>query len=122
MTILIVALAMAISIAVALWITGLIFPFTGIEQLEIKQVKMIYINDTLKIELVVENTGTREITIEHLYIDGIEPEFNIDNNPIKPGETAKITATLGCDKYMYNKSITIKITTSNGNYYSVTLP
>ena len=121
-TVLIVATAMAISVAVALWMTGLKPSFTGIEQLEIKKAKLIYVNDTLTIELIVKNTGTKEAFIEHVYIDGIEPNYTIDINPVEPGETTRITMSLVYKNYIKVKPIIVKIMTSSGNNYTITFP
>jgi len=116
-----VAFAIAVSLAVAVLFVG-DSSFTGVEKLEVKKAKLIYVNDTLTVELIVENTGTKEAFIEHVYIDGVEPDYVIDINPVKPGETTRITMSLVYKNYISVKPIIVKIMTSTGNYYTTTFP
>jgi len=58
--------AIAVAIAVAFWMTGIVGLFTGFEQL---QITSIY-DDTNGIYVTVQNTGTSTATITDIYVNG----------------------------------------------------
>jgi hypothetical protein len=58
--------AIAVAIAVAFWMTGIVGLFTGFEQL---QITSIY-DDTNGIYVIVQNTGTSTATITDIYVNG----------------------------------------------------
>jgi len=61
-----VAVTIAVAIAVAFWMTGIVGLFTGFEQL---QITSIY-DDTNGIYVTVQNTGTSTATITDIYVNG----------------------------------------------------
>lgn len=122
-TVIIVAVAIAISIAVALWLTGLTSTFTGVEKLEIINAHATYDsqNNQWSVEIIVKNTGTKQATIEHVYVNDNEISFNIDKNPINTGETAKITLSLSGSGYDHGVTVSIVVVTGSGGHYPVTI-
>ena len=122
-TVIIVAVAIAISIGVALWLSGLVSTFTGVEKLEVINAHATYNsqNKTWSVEIIVKNTGTKQATIEHIYVNNEEQTFNIDKNPLSTGDTAKITFTLSGKGYDHGVTVSIIIVTSNGGQYPVTI-
>ena len=59
--------AIAVAIAVAFWMTGIVGLFTGFEQL---QITSIYDNSS-GIVITVQNTGTSTATITDIYVNGL---------------------------------------------------
>ena len=123
-TVIIVAVAISISIAVALWMTGLTSTFTGVEKLEIINAHAAYDsqNKQWSVTITVKNTGTKQATIEHIYVNDNEiTDFSIDNNPIDTGQTAKITFTLSGNGYDHGVTVSIIIVSGSGGRYPVTI-
>ncbi|AGT34624.1 hypothetical protein N186_01135 [Thermofilum adornatum] len=120
--------AIAVAIAVAFWMTGIVGLFTGFEQL---QITSIY-DDTNGIYVIVQNTGTSTATITDIYVNvfpssatglkvkvsGTDVNFPI---PLKPGNQtplilyfqnapSQFTVTPGV-------SLEIKLHTASGKDY-----
>jgi len=66
-TVILVAIAIVIAIAVAFWATGLVGIFTRYEKLEVTAA--VYSNG--QVELRVRNTGSSPATIDDIYVNGI---------------------------------------------------
>ena len=78
-TVILVAIAIVIAIAVAFWATGLVGVFTRFEKLEIRAAYW----DGSKVVLLVNNTGSATTTIDDVYVNGV------------PGATYSLSGT--CD-------------------------
>ena len=74
-TVIIVAVAIAIAIAVAYWVLGIVPAFTRYEELKIMN---CYITSNGRnVTITIKNTGTADITITDVFINGKLPsEFN----------------------------------------------
>ena len=122
-TVIIVAVAIAISIAVALWLTGLTSTFTGVEKLEIINAHAEYGNNQWTVTITIKNTGTKQATIEHIYVNNNEiTSFQVNpDNTIDTGETSTVTFTLSGEGYDHGVTISIIITTGSGGQYPVTI-
>jgi len=70
-SIILIAVTVAVSIAVAAWMGALTFTFMGTEQLKISKIEWTW-NDTptsRTFEIVVNNTGTKDLTINQILVN-----------------------------------------------------
>jgi len=133
-TVIIVAVAITIAIATALWMTGLTGTFTRYERLEITYAYADWddVNEQWIITLKIKNTGPSDATVDEVFINGKpyteytgvslseNPSFTISSGSDKEIEVT-IPLTAGFD---HGNTIEIKIHTSAGNEYpkQVSLP
>jgi hypothetical protein len=128
--VIIVAVTIAVAIAVAFWMTGIVGLFTGFEQL---QITSIY-DDENGIHLVVKNTGTSTASITDVYVNNypisqVKGQFKCDSTTLssttsitlKPGEEKNCTLTFTADpgrfKVQPGVSLEIKLHTAGGKDY-----
>jgi flagellin-like protein len=69
-TVILVAIAIVIAIAVAFWATGLVGIFTRFEKFEIRTAYATVENNQYIIHLSIANTGSADVTIDDIYING----------------------------------------------------
>ncbi|MEM0253071.1 MAG: archaellin/type IV pilin N-terminal domain-containing protein [Candidatus Bathyarchaeia archaeon] len=104
-TIIIVAIAIVMAIAVAYWMLGLGGAFTRYEKLEIPTAYAVYeTNKNFTITMIVKNTGSATATIDKSALlfngkpanayGGFEPSINVENPTLEPGSSTKITIEL----------------------------
>jgi hypothetical protein len=145
--VIIVAVTIAVAIAVAFWMTGIIALFTGaVEKLEVVSATAIaQQGGGWQITVIARNTGTTQTTIDTIFINGIpalqwqnnqfistgrlrcggqNPGVNITqgNNPLKPGEQVQIDITLqqgdcGSFNALPGVSLEVKLHTTGGKEY-----
>ncbi|MEM2028886.1 MAG: archaellin/type IV pilin N-terminal domain-containing protein [Candidatus Bathyarchaeia archaeon] len=140
-TIIIVAVAIVMSIAVAYWMLGLATTFTRYEKLEYTEAYAIpQTGGSWKINLKVKNTGSATATINQILINGIpykdikvdassvdvSPDVATNPKSVNPGKEESITVTLPQGSYSAGKftsGVTIEITiqTAAGNQYPKTI-
>ena len=111
-SIILIAVTVAVSIAVAAWMGALTFTFMGYEKLQITKVEWTTPNSAFKI--TVNNTGTKDLTIDHVEINyarlgtaAIAPDTPY---PLKTGTTG-----------IYSVEFTITYTYVNGTGYDVSV-
>ncbi|MEM1998166.1 MAG: archaellin/type IV pilin N-terminal domain-containing protein [Candidatus Bathyarchaeia archaeon] len=139
-TIIIVAVAIVMSIAVAYWMLGLATTFTRYEKLEYTSAYATPTDGSWTIKIKVKNTGSASATINQILINGIPySDVGVTVNPdvasegealtVNPGieELIEITLTEGeydSGKFTSGVSIEIIIVTAAGNQYpkSIVLP
>jgi hypothetical protein len=140
--VIIVAVTIAVAIAVAFWMTGIVGLFTGFEQLQIVNVYDVQDDG---IYVTVKNTGTSAASITDIYINGYSytqysndvsvtygntaadattNEFKPSTGiPLKPGEqkvikiACKAGATLSLFKIEPGVSLEIKLHSAGGKDY-----
>jgi flagellin-like protein len=71
-SIILIAVTVAVSIAVAAWMGALTFGFTDTEQLKIKAIDFGAAGDEADIEIDVQNLGTGPVTVVEIYVNGAE--------------------------------------------------
>jgi len=95
--IILIAVTVAVSIAVAAWMGALTFTFMGYEKLEITEVTWDLNPPNTKFTMVVNNTGTKDLTIDHVEINYWRvPAANITDStpyPLKTGQSVTFTIT-----------------------------
>jgi archaellum component FlaG (FlaF/FlaG flagellin family) len=127
----------AVAIAVAFWMTGIVGLFTGFEQVQIISAVPSFDdnNNQFTITLIVKNTGTATASIDNLFINGVpfDNTFNVqwDNtvwNPgttrtLAPGQQVQITITFADQTawaggtLTHGVSVEVKLHTTSGKEY-----
>jgi flagellin-like protein len=94
-SIILIAVTVAVSIAVAAWMGALTIGFMGSSSITITKVSFpagtfgTYYNVTMK------NTGTKQVTVSTVKVNNVEKTFVTNPTTLDPGATASITVT--CD-------------------------
>jgi len=112
-SIILIAVTVAVSIAVAAWMGALSFSFMGYEKLEIRKIVWTPSNT---IAITVNNTGTKDISVDRVEINYVAiTTANIDpDTPLSPLSTGKgITFTITY-AYVNGTSYDISVVTSSG--------
>jgi archaellum component FlaG (FlaF/FlaG flagellin family) len=135
--VIIVAVTIAVAIAVAFWMTGIVGLFTGFEQIQIISAVPTFDNDNNRftITLTVRNTGTAAASVDNLFINGVpfDNPINVqwDNNnwdpgtarTLAPGQQVQITITFDDQTawaggtLTHGVSVEIKLHTASGKEY-----
>lgn len=70
-SIILIAVTVAVSIAVAAWMGALTFSFMGVERLTISKITWAWTDlaNTRKFEINVNNTGTKDLTINQILVN-----------------------------------------------------
>ncbi|MEM2588090.1 MAG: archaellin/type IV pilin N-terminal domain-containing protein [Candidatus Bathyarchaeia archaeon] len=135
-TIIIVAVAIVMSIAVAYWMLGLATTFTRYEKLEYTAAYAAPQNGNWSITLTLKNTGTVVATVNNILINGIPYNATgvsgikvITNLPltINTGDSGTITLTIGSGastptgSFTSGVTVEIIVVTAAGNQYPKTI-
>jgi len=93
--IILIAVTVAVSIAVAAWMGALTFGFMGSSSVTITDVTFVTSNSnpTRNIDLAVKNTGTKTVTIATVKVNNAEVTMNATLS-LSPGGTGGIRLTL----------------------------
>jgi len=116
-SIILIAVTVAVSIAVAAWMGALTFTFMSSEEVKITNVEFItggqYINVTLK------NTGTSPVTISEIWVNDVLKWSS--GQTISANSQAEIQVS---STWSNGNKYEIKVVTSQGNqfYYTATAP
>ena len=143
-TVILVAIAIVIAIAVAFWATGLVGIFTRFEKVEIRTAYATVQGDQYQITLDIANTGSADVTIDDIYINGkpssfyrnVNIQFNggckdlASNKTVslpageRLGEACTITVNMGRPPFMPGTTIEVAVHTGTGKLYpaAVLLP
>ena len=151
-TIIIVAVAIVMSIAVAYWMLGLAGTFTRYEKLEFTSAYAKTNDGAFNVTFSLKNTGSATATVNHIFINGIPledvdaftdsnddfllgsannySELLSDGVSIAPGREVKgfiilaSEGSIGSGQVTSGITIELKITTAAGNEYpkSIALP
>jgi len=115
--IILIAVTVAVSIAVAAWMGALTFTFMGTEELKITNVEFLSGNH---VNITLQNTGTSPITVNEIYISG-----STNLLPSSITLPANSPQEVQVDySWQSGYSYQIKVVTSKGNqfYYTATAP
>ncbi len=111
--IILIAVTVAVSIAVAAWMGALTFTFMGYEKLEITQVTWNW-DDTAAnrtITIVVSNTGTKDVTISYIEVNHV----GLSNTLVSPNPPMPFKTTDS------DKTLTITYAYTNGTAYDISV-
>ena len=99
--IILIAVTVAVSIAVAAWMGALTFTFMGTEQLDVRgcSFKGTSGDAANYIELTVQNTGTTDLSVSTYKLGVGEDQHNVVDSPkaVAQGATVTITCNAGAD-------------------------
>ena len=115
-SIILIAVTVAVSIAVAAWMGALTVGFMGTEELRISNVQF----QPTSIVATVRNTGTTPVTIEQAYVNGDLYVHDL-TDAIAENQEANVTITF---THTDGNNYQIKLVTSKGNpfVYTATAP
>jgi flagellin-like protein len=116
--IILIAVTVAVSIAVAAWMGALTFTFMGTEKVEIKSVAW---TSPDKVALGVENTGTKAVTITGVKVNYGNVECSSPTTPITIDTgTLEDIQILFTSNYTAGTTYDLTVVTSDGHEYTRT--
>ena len=116
-SIILIAVTVAVSIAVAAWMGALTFTFMGTEQLDIRNISW---TPNSAFSITVYNTGTSPVTVTQIWVNNVDKTTSStigSGVSIPEGSSAQINVTYA---YTNGTSYEITIVTSKGNRFSKT--
>jgi len=117
-SIILIAVTVAVSIAVAAWMGALTFTFMGTEEIRITNVAFGPAGSSSWIAVTVNNTGTSPVTINEAWINNVkQTSFNptLPNNiAANGGMVLNITSIAVSNGYNYQ----VLLKTSKGNQFT----
>ncbi len=111
-SIILIAVTVAVSIAVAAWMGALTFTFMATEELKITSVE--FLTGGTQVNVTMQNTGTSPITVSEIWV-GSTKEWTTGTT-ISANEQAKVTVTV-TNGWQNGYNYQIKAATSKGNQY-----
>jgi len=111
--IILIAVTVAVSIAVAAWMGALTFTFMKTEELKILSVSF---DDPRGVTIVVQNTGTAKATIVELKMNATQ-KLTTDPLPLDLEAGAKATIKWETFPYVTGTTYDIEILTATGNKF-----
>jgi flagellin-like protein len=116
-SIILIAVTVAVSIAVAAWMGALVVGQMATEELKITNCDFT----ATDIVLSVKNSGTSSVTIDAVYVDGVSLDFTLAGGTstvdANSQDTITVTPTVAP---ISGNSYSMKIVTTKGNYYTYT--
>jgi flagellin-like protein len=109
-SIILIAVTVAVSIAVAAWMGALTFNFMGVEKLQVTQVTW---TPNTGFSIVVNNTGTKDTTVDHVEIN----YARVALGNIAPDPPTLLTTKTGSSSITY----AITFAYNNGTSYDVSV-
>jgi flagellin-like protein len=117
-SIILIAVTVAVSIAVAAWMGALTFTFMGTEEIRITNVAFGSASSNSWIAVTVNNTGTSPVTINEAWVNGVkQSNFSptLPNNiAANGGMVLNITSIAVSNGYNYE----VLLKSSKGNQFS----
>jgi flagellin-like protein len=115
-SIILIAVTVAVSIAVAAWMGALTFSFMG----GTEQVRISYVTwdsgDPKKIYITVDNEGTAVITLKRVYVNNVlQPTHNCTDQSIATGTSANFEITYA---WTVGQTYDITVETAQNNKFS----
>ena len=119
-SIILIAVTVAVSIAVAAWMGALTFTFMGTEQLKISKITWDWDASPRIFVINVNNTGTKDLTINQILVNYAGVTTTIDPTlPYILKTTKSVTLTVTYD-YGNGTNYDISVVTSSGYKYTNT--
>jgi len=119
-SIILIAVTVAVSIAVAAWMGALTFTFMGTEELKITNLGFEGVAGSRYINVTLQNTGTSPITINEIWVNNEKKWTTGDTISANSQKIIKVTPY----EWANGNNYQIKVVTSKGNqfYYSAVAP
>jgi flagellin-like protein len=119
--IILIAVTVAVSIAVAAWMGALTFTFMATEQLEIRGATFSGASDAANntIVLTAQNTGTADLTVNAYKLSVSGTSHTITDVSVPQGDSTSVTCTSGADGEAWTSGTTydIYLITSAGKQF-----
>ena len=119
--IILIAVTVAVSIAVAAWMGALTFTFMATEQLDVQGCTFSGTSGDAAntIILTVQNTGTADLTVDKYKLGVGGTQYDITDVPVAQGATATVTCTTGADGAAWTSGTTydIYLITASGKQF-----
>jgi flagellin-like protein len=114
-SIILIAVTVAVSIAVAAWMGALTIGFMGSSSITITNVSFGGTSGQADntIVLTLKNTGTKQVTIAQVKVNNVVKSFS-GNSTLNPGDTGK-TLTISAVGWSYGNPYKIDLFDSSGN-------
>jgi len=115
--IILIAVTVAVSIAVAAWMGALTFTFMATEQVTFTN--FTWGTGNANAAVTVKNTGTSDLSIAAVKIDGADPATNDQTLPylLTKGSSVTFTLTRASPGFVSGISYEFTVTTSKGNSF-----
>jgi len=113
-SIILIAVTVAVSIAVAAWMGALTFSFMGGSE----QVRISYVQwpDATHIRITVDNEGTAVVTLKRVYVNNVlQGTHNCTDVSIDPGESKRFSITY---TWAAGQTYEITVETAKNNKFS----
>jgi len=119
--IILIAVTVAVSIAVAAWMGSLTFTFMATEELKITSVTFDPTNSS-EITVNVMNTGTTDVTIvTNVKVTGLGVTGGtIDQTVVPKGESRELDVDLGTAEWSAGSSYSVELLSTKGNKFTYT--
>ena len=119
-SIILIAVTVAVSIAVAAWMGALTFSFMGVERLTISKIVWSWATPTTRAFVInVNNTGTKDLTINQILVNyaGVNGTAVLPTLPLilKATEGTSLTVT-----YLYTNGTNYDISVATASNYKFT--
>ena len=117
--IILIAVTVAVSIAVAAWMGALTFGFMGTEELEITKIEWHWNSDSSQryFVITVNNTGTKDVTITQVKVNYVTT--NVDAQGLPLGLKAGLGTTIKVYyPYINGTKYDISVVTQSGNMFT----
>jgi flagellin-like protein len=123
-SIILIAVTVAVSIAVAAWMGALTFTFMGTEQLQITNMSFGPAGASSWIAVTVNNTGTSPVTINEAWINNVKKTTTSPALPTNVAANAGVVLNLTSTALANGNNYQVKLVSSKGNqfYYSAVAP
>ena len=119
-SIILIAVTVAVSIAVAAWMGALTFSFMGTEQLTIPKIRWTW-GTTKQFTIYVNNTGTKDLTINQVLVNygtsGVTPQTGLLPLILKATKSTSLTVTFA---YTNGTNYDISVVTASGYKFTNT--
>ena len=115
-SIILIAVTVAVSIAVAAWMGALTFSFTKTEELKVVGYEWV---DDDKINLTVTNTGPADLVISGAQIDDVSTTWEAGATTLTKGKSTYVLIT-NADGFVVGTKYNFAVLTAGGNKYPYT--
>jgi flagellin-like protein len=119
-SIILIAVTVAVSIAVAAWMGALTFTFMGTEELRVTNVGFSNVNGTKSIMVTVNNTGTNPVTINEAWVNGAKQTSGVTFSEIGGTVSGNKGMTITISPYTWQDGANyqIRLVSSKGNQFT----
>ncbi len=114
-TVILVAVAITISVAVAYWMGSITSQYTRIEKLEVTNIQVSTQGSNYTILISVRNTGTIDVTVTDLYVN--QTPYSSLVKSVLIGQSTTIPLSLPMNIYLPGQTVSIRLHTATGMDY-----